>query len=115
MPGLVAGVGEASARLGRLPLADLAAPAARLAREGVVLSEQAGYLHEILVEMLTASPAAAAVYAPGGRPLRAGDRLRLPDLADTLERIGHEGPGDPARRRAGPRRWPATWRRPAAT
>ncbi len=92
VPGLIAGVGEASARFGRLPLADLAAPAARLAREGVVLSEQAGYLHEILVEMLTASPAAAAVYAPGGRPLRAGDRLRLPDLADTLERIGHEGP-----------------------
>jgi gamma-glutamyltranspeptidase/glutathione hydrolase len=93
VPGMVPGLGEASTRFGRLPLADLAAPAAALAREGVVLSRTAGYLHEILVDMLTASPAAAAVYAPGGRPLRAGDRLRLPDLADALEEIGTRGAG----------------------
>ena len=34
---------------------------------------------------------AAAVYAPGGRLLREGDRFRDPDLADTIERFGAEG------------------------
>ena len=35
---------------------------------------------------------AAAVYAPAGRLLGAGDLLRLPDLADTLEHLGRRGP-----------------------
>jgi gamma-glutamyltranspeptidase/glutathione hydrolase len=89
---MAAGLGEASSRFGRMPLADLAAPAAALAREGVVLTRTAAYLHEILADMLTATPDAAAVYAPGGRLLGAGDRLRLPDLADSLERFAAEGP-----------------------
>lgn len=91
VPGMVAGLAEAAARFGRLPLAELVAPAAALAREGVVLSEQAQYLHVILGDMLTASPACAAVYAPGGRLLGAGERVRFPDLAETLETIGCEG------------------------
>ncbi|HTI33362.1 MAG TPA: gamma-glutamyltransferase [Miltoncostaea sp.] len=92
VPGMVAGVGEAMRRFGRLSLADVAAPAVRIAREGVVLTREAAYLHEILGDMLTASPEAAAVYAPGGRLLGEGDRLRNDHLADALERIGREGP-----------------------
>ncbi len=42
--------------------------------------------------MLTATPAAAAVYAPGGRLLGPGDRLRFDDLAETLVHIGEAGP-----------------------
>src|SRR5690606_13758123 len=60
--------------------------------EGVVLTREAAYLHAILGEMLTASPEAAAVYAPGGRLLGEGERVRFPDLAETLELIGREGP-----------------------
>ena len=41
--------------------------------------------------MLTASPEAAAVYAPGGRLLGEGERIRNDDLADALETIGREG------------------------
>jgi gamma-glutamyltranspeptidase / glutathione hydrolase len=93
VPGMVAGLGDAAARLGRLPLRDLVAPAVALAREGVVLTETAAYLNEILTGMLTSTPAASAIYAPGGRMLRAGERIRLLDLADTLERLGAEGPG----------------------
>ncbi|WP_217915241.1 gamma-glutamyltransferase [Miltoncostaea marina] len=92
VPGLVAGVGEAVARLGRLPLAEIVAPAVRIAGEGVVLTREAAYLHAILGEMLTATPEAAAVYAPGGRLLGAGDRVRFPDLAGTLRHIGAAGP-----------------------
>ena len=92
VPGMVAGLGEAMRRFGRLALADVVAPAVRIAREGVVLTREAAYLHEILRDMLTASPAAAAVYAPGGRLLGEGDRLRNDALGDALERIGREGP-----------------------
>jgi gamma-glutamyltranspeptidase/glutathione hydrolase len=91
VPGMIAGLGEAARRFGRLPLGELVGPGARLARDGVVITSQTEYLHEILHDMLVATPAAAAVYAPGGRHLRAGERLRLPDLAVTLERIGREG------------------------
>ena len=92
VPGMVQGLGEAAARLGRLQLGELVEPAARLAREGVVLSRESGYLHEILGEMLTATPDSAAIFAPGGRLLGAGDRLRLPDLADTLHHLAETGP-----------------------
>ena len=36
---------------------------------------------------------ATAIYAPGGRLLREGDTIRLPELGDLLERLGAEGPG----------------------
>lgn len=91
VPGMVAGLGEAVRRFGRLGLADVVAPAVALAREGVVLTRETGYLHEILADMLTATPAAAAVYAPGGRLLREGERVRFPELAETLRHIGEAG------------------------
>ena len=93
VPGLIPGLGEAHRRAGRLPLPDLVEPAVRLAREGVELGPQAAYLHEILGEMLVATPAAAAVYAPGGRLLGEGERVVLPDLAETLAHIGRAGTG----------------------
>jgi gamma-glutamyltranspeptidase/glutathione hydrolase len=93
VPGMIPGLGEAHRRAGRLPLPDLVEPAVRLAREGVVLGPQAAYLHEILGEMLVATPAAAAVYAPGGRLLGEGERVVLPDLAETLAHIGRAGTG----------------------
>jgi gamma-glutamyltranspeptidase/glutathione hydrolase len=91
VPGMAIGLGEAMRRHGRLPVADVVAPAVRIAREGVVLTREAAYLHAILGDMLTASPEAAAVYAPEGRLLGEGDRVRNDDLADSLELIGHEG------------------------
>jgi gamma-glutamyltranspeptidase / glutathione hydrolase len=90
--GMPAGIWEASRRYGSLPLPDLVAPAARMAREGVPLNAQQAYVVEILAGIVTAEPECAAVYAPGGNLLRAGDTIRQPELADTLERLGREGP-----------------------
>jgi gamma-glutamyltranspeptidase/glutathione hydrolase len=86
-----AGVCEAARRFGRLPLDQLVAPAAELARQGVELNRQQAYVVEILETTVTSTPEAAALFAPGGRLLRAGDRLRQPELADALERLGSEG------------------------
>jgi len=91
VPGMVPGLCEAARRFGRLPTADLVAPAVRMAREGVVLGPESAYLHALLGDMLVHTPDAAAVYAPGGRLLGEGDVLRHPDLARTLEEIGRTG------------------------
>lgn len=90
--GLPAGLAEASARFGRMPLADLVAPAARLARNGVVLNDQQAYVVKILGDIVLSTPEAAALFAPDGRLLRAGDVVRQPELGDALERLGAEGP-----------------------
>ena len=89
--GMAAGVCEASSRFGRIPLADLAGPATRLARDGVELNPAQAYVVEILAGIVTSTPECAALFAPSGRVLRAGDVVRQPELADALERLGSEG------------------------
>jgi gamma-glutamyltranspeptidase/glutathione hydrolase len=89
--GMPAGVCEAARRFGRVPLAQLTSPAARLAREGVVLNAEQAYIVEILAGIVTSTPEAAALFAPGGDLVRAGDVLRQPELADALDRLGEEG------------------------
>jgi gamma-glutamyltranspeptidase/glutathione hydrolase len=89
--GAPAGVCEALRRWGTAPLAELTAPAARLAREGVVLNAGQAYVAEILTGLLTSTPECAALWAPHGRILREGELLRNPELGDSLERLGAEG------------------------
>ncbi len=89
--GVPAGLCEASARFGRVPLAELVAPAARLARDGVQLNPAQAYVVEILAGIVTATPECRELYAPGGRVLRAGERIRQPELADAIERLAAEG------------------------
>jgi gamma-glutamyltranspeptidase/glutathione hydrolase len=91
VPGMTAGLLEAHSRWCRLPLADLVAPAARAAREGVVVTAEVAFVHEILTDMFTFTPECAAIYAPDGRMLGEGETLRNPDLADTLELIAAGG------------------------
>jgi gamma-glutamyltranspeptidase/glutathione hydrolase len=90
--GMAAGVCEASARFGRMPLAELVAPAAKLARDGVELNVPQAYVVEILAGIVTSTPECAALFAPGGELARAGDVVRQPELGDALERLGAEGP-----------------------
>jgi gamma-glutamyltranspeptidase / glutathione hydrolase len=90
--GTPAGICEASRRFGRLPLRELVAPAAALARDGVALNAQQAYVVEILEGIVTATPECAAIYAPGGQLLSEGDSVRQPELAGALEQLGDEGP-----------------------
>ena len=57
--------------------------ASRLAREGVEITAQQAYFHEILHPILTSTPEAAALYAPEGRVLSEGGRLPLPGRCRT--------------------------------
>ncbi len=90
--GTVAGAAAAADRFGRIPLAELVAPAAATARRGVVVNEQQAYLFEILSPITRATPEARAHFMPAGHPPRVGDVHRDPALADALERLGAEGP-----------------------
>ncbi len=90
--GLPAGVWEATRRFGSMALADLAAPAARLAREGVALNAQQAYVVRILGAIGMLTPEVRSLYAPAGRLLREGDVIRNPELADALERLARDGP-----------------------
>ena len=89
VPGTALGLEAAHRRFGSLPWAELAAPAAALARAGVELTPAQGYLHRILDGLLRHSPEGDAMY--GGRVLQAGERFRLPDLADTIDGIAAKG------------------------
>jgi gamma-glutamyltranspeptidase/glutathione hydrolase len=89
--GMAHGVCTAAERFGRIPLRELTAPAAALARTGVPLNAQQAYVVEILEGIVTLTPEVAAIYAPEGRVLREGERVCQPALADTIERLGTEG------------------------
>jgi len=89
--GAPAGACEAAGRWGTMPLAALAQPAARLAREGVVLNQGQAYVAEILADLLKSTPECAALWAPRGHVLREGERLHNDELADALVRLGDEG------------------------
>ena len=92
VPGVPSGLAEASRRYGSIALADLVEPGVRLARDGALVTVQQAYLFEILAPILTADPDGQRIYAPAGTPLRAGELVRIPELAETLERLGADGP-----------------------
>jgi gamma-glutamyltranspeptidase/glutathione hydrolase len=89
--GVPAGVCEAMRRWGTASLEDLAAPAARLASDGVAINRGQAYVAKILADLLKSTPECAALWAPEGRILREGDTLRNPDLGDALQRLASDG------------------------
>ncbi len=91
IPGMVAGVLEAHAKWGKLPRAQVMAPAIALARDGFVVSPLLARTIVSSRDKLMADSLAAARFMPRGEALRPGDRLIQPELAATLQRIASEG------------------------
>ncbi|HEX2942324.1 MAG TPA: gamma-glutamyltransferase, partial [Rhodopila sp.] len=93
VPGTVLGLDNALRKYGTLPRATVMAPAIRLADEGFVLSEEDAKILAYGARRLRQDPQAAAIFLHSdGSPLRAGERLRQPDLARTLQAIADHGP-----------------------
>ncbi|AGZ39126.1 gamma-glutamyltranspeptidase [Actinoplanes friuliensis DSM 7358] len=92
VPGVPAGCGEVHRRWGRLPWADLVAPAIGLARTGAILPAAHARTLEACAPAL-AYGEGAAIYAPNGKLLQGGDLLFHPGLAAALEGLASEGPG----------------------
>ena len=90
--GLPAGICAAAERFGRVPLAELVAPAVALAREGVELSRQQAYVIEILGrDRHLDAGGRGAVRARRAGCWRPGERLRQPELAGALEELAADG------------------------
>jgi len=89
VPGAVSAWAAALERYGTLTLAEALAPAIRLADEGFPVTLT---LAEDLPGATRLNDAGRAIYAPGGTPLEAGERLRNPALANALRRIAEDGP-----------------------
>jgi gamma-glutamyltranspeptidase/glutathione hydrolase len=87
VPGCLDGWLHVHRRLGRLPLADVVAPARRLARDGTRLDDAQAAVLALLTEVVTLSPDGRALFAPEGRVLAAGEVFRNPDLADLLDDV----------------------------
>jgi gamma-glutamyltranspeptidase/glutathione hydrolase len=87
VPGTLRGLLHVHGRLGSLPLAEITAPAARLACEGVVLNAHQAYVQELLTPIHTLSEAGRAIYTPEGRGLRERERLVNRELADFLDAL----------------------------
>jgi gamma-glutamyltranspeptidase/glutathione hydrolase len=103
VPGIVRGYLHIHQRLGRLPLAEVLAPAIRLARNGVMINAKQGYFLALLTPIMTLSEPGRALFQPNGRYLGEGDSYCNPDLAAFLETLAEEGDrafyaGDLARR-----------------
>ncbi len=93
VPGIVALYESAHEQHGKLPWAEIFAPAIRLATDGFEVSPRlAGFL-PLMAErsQLAKNPQTAAYFYPGGEPLQAGHLLKNPEYADTLSRIATEG------------------------
>ena len=91
VPGAVAGWGALLDRFGRLTFAELLAPARFYAGHGFPVGPVVADGWAVHEETLSAEPAAAATYLPGGRPPIAGTIFRNPDLARSLHLVMEGG------------------------
>ena len=93
VPGNVAGLCSLAKEAGRLPLPMLLEPAIRLARDGCPVSEIQAFIGGLIEPILLLTPECAAIFGqPEGGLRPAGDLVRMPALAGTLEALGREGP-----------------------
>jgi len=91
VPGMVAGIATIHRERGSLPLERIVAPALNYAREGIRLTPLQASFAGLLEPILRSTPAAEALYCPGGELVDAETLLRNPDYAEFLERFAREG------------------------
>ena len=92
VPGAVAGWAALHRRFGRLPMADLLAPAIFYAEHGFPVSDVIAARWAQWTDKLSADSSAAATYLPNGRAPRSGELFANRDLASALRRIATDGP-----------------------
>ena len=94
VPGAVSGWNALVTRYGKLDLAQVLAPAIRIAREGFPVTPVIARQWAGATEKLARDEGARATYLiDGERTPRAGEWFSNPDLARSFQRIADEGPG----------------------
>jgi gamma-glutamyltranspeptidase/glutathione hydrolase len=92
VPGTVAGLHLAWREQGKLPWKRLVEPAVGLARDGFLVSDNLARSLRGAQRTMQMYPASVAAFTRNGVPYEAGETLKQPDLARTLERIAAQGP-----------------------
>ncbi len=93
VPGEVAGLAAALRRYGTLPWSAVLAPAIRYARDGFTVEKHLAEEIASTSAGLRTDPSLAHTFLHAdGSPLQAGETVREPQLAATLQRIADEGP-----------------------
>ena len=90
-PGTVRMLEMAHKQYGKLPWAQLFAPAIQMAENGFVVSARLGTLLKDEKYLKNDPTAAAYFYQPDGTPIQTGSVLRNPALAEVLRRIANQG------------------------
>lgn len=93
VPGTVAAMHTAWKRhgSGKVPWADLLAPAIRAAKEGYLVSDGLATTLQREREGFSRYESSRALFFSDGKPRAAGDTIRNPDLAWTLQQIANDG------------------------
>jgi gamma-glutamyltranspeptidase/glutathione hydrolase len=91
VPGTVAGVELALKTYGTMKLADVMAPAIRLAEDGFLVSEKLARQLEEQRSGLQKFSVSRRIFLHDGQMLHSGDTFRQPELAATLKRIAKKG------------------------
>lgn len=92
VPGTVAGLHLAWKEHGSLKWEQLVEPAIKLARDGFPVSIDLASSLAGALKGMQPYPASVAQFSKNGAPYKAGEILKQPDLARTLERIAANGP-----------------------
>ncbi|XP_067679969.1 glutathione hydrolase 1 proenzyme-like [Haliotis asinina] len=91
VPGEIKGYWEAHQRYGRLPWRDLFQPAIKLCREGVPVYKPLSAAINRYVDLLKNFSHTMYFDATTGEPVKVGEKVKLPMLADTLNTIAEQG------------------------
>lgn len=91
VPGTVAGLELAHKKFGSQDWKSLVAPAAGLAKDGFTLTEPVAASLRSENNPLRQDPESKRVFLRDGNPYKAGEVLKQPELALTLDRIGKQG------------------------
>jgi len=91
VPGAVAGWDMLRTRFGKLPMADLLAPAIYYAGDGFPVTDVIADYWAGSAGRLAADPFAAETFLPNGRAPRSGELFKNPRLAATLRLIAQKG------------------------
>ena len=91
VPGALKGWEHIQTKHGKLSLKEVMAPAIRLANEGYRATRYLAYLVEFTRRDLTLFEETAKMFLPGEVPIKAGDLVRMPGYAETLETVAKKG------------------------
>jgi gamma-glutamyltranspeptidase/glutathione hydrolase len=91
VPGTVMGFDEALKKYGTMKLQQVIAPAIKLAKDGFVLQPGDVRILDTSTDYFRQHPNVAAIFLDNGQPWQAGQVLKQPQLAATLESIAKNG------------------------